>query len=340
MKIQEVEFNTNALLWIIPLVGLILTTLFMIGHGSDVNQSTLFQIGHGVILTAGLWLGCLFIVSYLWKKYPWEKYPVKHLIIEVILILAYTIAFGFLLYELEKRYISFVVESENIYISMLLTIFVTFLITSINEAVFFYKQWKLNFSRSVRHERNSIEARYETLKMQVNPHFLFNSLNSLTNIVEDNNVAVDYIQDLSEFLRYGLKSRDRELVLVRDEAEMLQKYLNLQKSRFKNNLHINNLIDKSTYHYSVPPMVIQMLVENCIKHNIISKENPLKISLLHEDEYIIIENNFQPKQVSHSTGQGLKNISERYKYFTTKEVVVKQTNGSFTVKIPLLLVEL
>jgi two-component system LytT family sensor kinase len=137
-----------------------------------------------------------------------------------------------------------------------------------------------------------------------------------------------------------LKSRDRELVLVRDEVNMLDKYLAVQKIRFKEGLIIHIDVDEKFYHYSTPPLVLQMLVENCLKHNIISKQKPLTVSLKAQNGWFSIENNLQPKSELESTGQGLRNISERYRFFTSEQVKINQTNTTFKVSIPLLKVEL
>ncbi|MCK4853844.1 MAG: histidine kinase, partial [Bacteroidales bacterium] len=214
------------------------------------------------------------------------------------------------------------------------------LITAIHELIFFYKQWKHNFSKSIRLEKDNIQAKYETLKTQINPHFLFNSLNSLTNLVDDNEKAVTYISDLSEFLRYMLSSRDKELVLVREEINLLKKYIHLQQSRFKTNLSITVDVPESFYHFAIPPLVLQMLVENSIKHNIISRDKPLKVSVRAGNKSLVVENNLQKKSGISSTGQGLRNITERYRLFTTREVEITETSAIFKVAIPLLTLEL
>lgn len=322
-----------------PPVGLLIAALFIKETGATKEIAPIVSLVHGVVMTSGLWLGCMLIVDLLWNKYPWEHFPVKHIIYEVILILVYTNLFSLGLYHLELR-MGLFQPMEDIFLAAVVTNLITVLITAIHEAVFFYKQWKLNFSKSVKLEKDNIEAKYETLKSQVNPHFLFNSLNSLTTIVEDNEQAVDYIQNLSDFLRYVLKSRDREVVLLRDELSVLRKYINLQKSRFKENLQIDIDVSEQNYHYSLPPLVLQMLVENCIKHNVISKEKPLCIKVYIDKNYLTVENTLQKKTDPDSTGNGLNNIIQRYKFFTINEVKISQTSTNFKVSIPLLLVEL
>lgn len=340
MDPREQKYNFKWLIVLIPLVGLIIMAVFSKNTDETYSQPTYIMALHTIMITAGLWLGCMAIVDFLWKKFPWEQFPVKHLLWEIPLIFIYTLLFSWGLYHLELA-LGFIQEpADDIYIEAVITLLITYLITAIHEAAEFYKQWKYNFSRSVRLEKDNIEARYETLKQQINPHFLFNSLNSLTNMVEENPRAVAYIQDLSDFLRYGLKSRDRELVLVRDEVGVLQKYISLQKSRFEENLIIEVIVPESLYHYTVPPLVLQMLVENCIKHNIISKDKPLCIKIRAEKNRIFIENNLQKRNNPESTGNGLRNISDRYRFFTTEDVEVSETKTVFKVSIPLLLTEL
>ncbi|MBN1117291.1 MAG: histidine kinase [Bacteroidales bacterium] len=336
---QQVDQYYKWLVLVIPLVGLLILAVFRNDGNDAYDIQPIFALLHSILYTAGIWIGCIIIVDFLWKKYPWENYPWKHLLLEVPLIFIYTMAFSYGIYKLEVK-LGLIDPMEDIYLSAVITILITFLITSIHEAVEFYKQWKYNFSKSVRLEKDNIEARYETLKQQINPHFLFNSLNNLTTIVEDNTAAVEYIENLSEFLRYGLKSRDRELVLVTDELNFLSKYLKIQNSRFGKNLDVNIDIPKNFYHYSLPPLVLQMLVENCIKHNIISMDKPLKIDIQADKERISVVNNLQKKQTQSSTGNGLSNIIERYKFFTTAEVQVSETSSIFKVSIPMLLVEL
>ena len=279
------------------------------------------------------------IVCYLWRKFPWEHHPVKHVILEVILILTYTNLFSLSVHYLEVK-TGLIETPKNIHLDIIITNLITLLITTIHETLFFYKQWKYNFSKSARLEKDNIEAKYEALKTQVNPHFLFNSLNSLTAIVDDNDEAVNYIQNLSDFLRYNLKSRDRELVLVREEVEITQKYLKLQKMRFNGNLIIDFDIPESAFHYALPPLVLQMLVENCLKHNIVSNDKKLTVKTWVTDATVYVENNLQKKRNGNSMGHGLKNIVERYRFFTTQEVKISETESKFTVEIPLLKVEL
>lgn len=329
------------LIFLIPLVGILIVSAYALSGSGYPNTFEIFNVISATITTATIWLGCYLIVTFLWRKFPWELNPLKHLLIEIILITLYVSCFGVLTYFIDKQYHIYPDTVNGPAVSdYLVTLLITYFITSLHEAAFFYKQWKINFSKSAKLEKDNIEAKYETLKSQINPHFLFNSLNSLTTIVDENKEAVNYIQNLSDFLRYVLKNRDRELVLVREEIMVLHKYISLQKSRFRDNLKIEFNIPEKYYHYSLPPLVLQMLVENSIKHNVISKDKPLTIKVFAEKESIIVENNLQKKSDVPSTQQGLKNIGDRMAFFTTREVKITENSTIFKVEIPLLIVEL
>ena len=333
------NYFNRRLIIIIPLVGILITGIFLISYGITDRESSFKLFLHGVTMTAGLWLGCMLLVMYLWKKFPWEVAPLQHLFTEIILILSYTLAFSYLLYILEKKYWN-LQKPENLGMEIFVTILITMLVTAVHESIFFYQQWKYNFSKSLKLEKDNLEAKYEILRAQINPHFLFNSLNSLTSLVEDNKPAVNYIQNLSDLLRYMLKSGEKEIVLLRDEISIMNSYISLQLMRFRKLLRIKVDVPESYYHYAVPPLALQMLLENCLKHNIISREKPLLVKIMAEKESITVINNLQRKPEVSSSGQGLKNITGRYRFFTTRNVEISESDGLFKVTIPLLLVEL
>jgi len=140
-------------------------------------------------------------------------------------------------------------------------------------------------------------------------------------------------------MRYSLKNRELETILLRDELNMIETYLFLQKSRFLNNLNYEIKVDEKYFHYSIAPMALQMLVENALKHNVISESKPLHVKVYIENDNLIIENNLQKKYDESSTGLGLTNIISRYKFLTYKEVKIEQNNKIFKVSLPLLIIE-
>jgi LytS/YehU family sensor histidine kinase len=196
--------------------------------------------------------------------------------------------------------------------------------------------WQKSIENEERLKRENVVAQYETLKNQVNPHFLFNSLNTISTLVSKNlDVANKFIKQLSEVYRYVLEFKDKELVDIETELKFIDSYLYLQKIRFGDNLDIKNRIETGDFY--IAPLTIQILVENAIKHNIISDEKPLKIELLNEEPYIVIENNLQKKKILESKKKiGLNNIRSRYEVLSEKPVIIEESDKKFKVKVPII----
>ncbi len=324
-------------LWIaLPFLGVFISALFMLENTALIFGSAIRHLLCGVLTTAALWLGCLYIVTYLWRRYPWEHHPIKHLVIEVVVIFTYTLLLSMGVDQLIYWSGLIVKPVHNFFHESVTTVLITFLITALHEAVFFYRQWKFNFSQSVKLQKQQLEAQYEILKVQMNPHFMFNSLNNLVSIVDDNPLAVDYINQMSAFLRYMIKSRDQELVMVEEEMHMLQKYIYLHQIRFGTILKVDLHVEDNVMKYRIPPLVLQMLVENCMKHNVVSRNKPLRIRIQSTDHYMVIENNINFKHQPETTGLGLNNIIERYRYFTSEAVHIRESENAFKVEVPLI----
>lgn len=282
-----------------------------------------------------LYRGNNFITHYISSKVSWFKYPVKRLVIGLISTIGYTLAAA----------IGAMILFENIFDfnfgrSFLWTIYfavtITILISLILHSRKFLMSWRKAALDAEGLQKENIVAKYESLKSQVSPHFLFNSLNALTNLVyEDQDKAVKFIKQLSEVYRYVLDTRDKEAVLLEEEKKFLNSYLFLQQIRFGDKLKLN--VDLDETRSRVAPLVLQMLVENAIKHNVISEENPLHINIYVEDGFIIVENNLQKKSVmlDESPGMGLDNISKRYAFLSDKKVEVIE-GDKFVVKLPLI----
>ncbi|NNC95390.1 MAG: histidine kinase [Chitinophagales bacterium] len=179
---------------------------------------------------------------------------------------------------------------------------------------------------------------FETLKSQVNPHFLFNSFNTLASIIEeDQKMAVEYVEKLSDFFRNILQYQEKEVIMVHEEIRLLNEYFYLQQKRYGENLKLNMEIPYTSMSYKISPLTLQLLVENAIKHNVISKRNPLEIEIRSDGDYLIIENMIKSKkQEIRSTKTGLANISDTYKLLTNKPVTVKSDGLKFKVGIPLI----
>ena len=186
-------------------------------------------------------------------------------------------------------------------------------------------------------QAENILNQYEALKNQLNPHMLFNSLNTLRSLVrEDQDKAQEYIQELSRVLRYTLQGNDSKSVCVKDEIEFVSAYIFLLKMRFEDNLSFDICIDNKYANYYLPPMAVQMLIENAVKHNEISDRHPLNIRIYTEGEELIVTNPVQPKlTVTTGTGIGLANLAKRYYLLYKREIQISE-NEQFTIRIPLI----
>ncbi|MBK8506603.1 MAG: histidine kinase [Saprospiraceae bacterium] len=204
--------------------------------------------------------------------------------------------------------------------------------------IYGYQRFReLRISRNAALERERIESQYEVLKAQINPHFLFNSFNTLASIVEeDSQLAIEYIEKLSDYYRSIIQFRNQKMISLAEELILIDDFTYLLKRRFGKNLQVIKQIESTDFY--IPPLTLQMLVENAVKHNVISRQKPLTIAIRSEnDDYLVVSNNLQPKKTEEpSTRFGLQNIQTRFELLTKKKVIIEDHNGHFSVSIPLL----
>ena len=184
--------------------------------------------------------------------------------------------------------------------------------------------------------RQNLQNELSALKNQINPHFLFNSLNSLNSLVRGNNEATKFVNKLSYMYRYILQSGDQDLVSVKEELKFLESYLFLIKTRYRDKFSMEINIDEQWLNYTIPVLSLQLLVENAVKHNEISESNPLRVRLYVEDNTIVVENSIKPRTTFvESTGKGLANISKRYQMLKQQDISISKQDNIFKVKLPL-----
>lgn len=185
-------------------------------------------------------------------------------------------------------------------------------------------------------KQQSLQNELSALKNQINPHFLFNSLNSLNSLIRDNKKATTFVIILSFMYRYILHSGQQDLVTLKEELKFLESYIYLMKTRYRDRLSIQMDIEDKWLSEDIPALALQLLVENAVKHNEISEINPLKVKLYIEDNYLVVENKIKPRATFvDSTGQGLANIDKRYILLKEKHIVISNLNSIFKVKLPL-----
>ena len=209
----------------------------------------------------------------------------------------------------------------------------------IYELIYFFSRWNLSTIEAEKLKSDQTRAQLDTLKNQISPHFLFNSLNTLVAIIPENQQqAIEFTQKLSEVYRYILECKEKELVLLETELNFIRSYLFLLKIRYPENLTVDYNINKEHLNKLVAPLSIQMLIKNALKHNIISKSNPLSIEVYTDKgDTITVKNKLQLKtSIENSTKTGLDNIRKRYQFLSNKSIDVRTTRESFIVAIPLL----
>ncbi|WP_144266277.1 sensor histidine kinase [Pontibacter ummariensis] len=213
------------------------------------------------------------------------------------------------------------------------------LVAAFYELLLFIEAWRTATKEAEELKKVNLMVQLESLKNQVKPHFLFNSLNTLTGLVEkDPSQAVKFIAELSKVYRYLLQSNEKELIALSQELQFTEAYFYLLQTRFGQGISLQIAITESAESYLIPPLTLQMLVENAVKHNQVSARKPLHIKLSLEDgEWLRVENNYQPKRnPAPSNGMGLSNIASKYRLLSQPEVIIRSDENSFRVKVPLI----
>ncbi|MBP5307431.1 MAG: histidine kinase [Paludibacteraceae bacterium] len=185
--------------------------------------------------------------------------------------------------------------------------------------------------------QENFDTQLRLLRQQISPHFLFNALSTLRSITSENKTK-NFVTQLSNVYRYLLSRKERNLVTLREEMDFTESYLYILKERFEDGLQIDISIDRPLLDSCLPPLALQILIENATKHNIVSFEEPLNVSICNEGpDWLVVSNNLQPK-LSHteSFGIGLQNIRKRYRLLGERNIDIQQTDKSFSVRIPLL----
>ena len=228
-------------------------------------------------------------------------------------------------------------ENEN-KAHYLISLLITIMVSIVFHLIYFYKAYQENKIKEQKIIAGNVSAQFESLKNQIDPHFLFNSLNVLSSLIEENpENAQKFTTSLSKVYRYVLEQKDKELVSVAEELAFATTYMNLLKMRFENSITFEIPEDFDDPDAKVVPLSLQLLLENTIKHNSVSEQKPLQIIITFEDNYLVVSNNLQKKEVLQSRkGVGLQNIVNRYAILTTRPVLVDETPHHFNVKIPIL----
>jgi two-component system LytT family sensor kinase len=299
-----------------------------------------------VVITGLTWMTCRWVACWARTRYPSFNEVKKRLWIQygTVLVLALLIngVAGIALDDLCARWMKTrpvpLTADDTGIASVSATILCTMLVMTTYESVYFMSELKKSVEEKEMLKRESLQAQVNALKIQVNPHFLFNTLNTLAAVIPENPLqAVDFVQQLSKVYRHILEVRDEPSILLKEELEVLEAYAFLLKTRHGDNLAIRIRVGEEKMGQRIVPLSLQILMENAIKHNIVSAARPLRIDIYAEEGSLLMTNNLQRKQQPiESTGIGLDNIRNRYRLLGARQVEVEEGAEHFIVRIPLL----
>ncbi len=342
-EITEVKLDDGVMRLIgIPFFGIIIpnvTGLF----GNLGPQDPWYWVGYLYFITLALliWQGNRYLLFRTRKRFTWFDRPIEKLILLVVNNIFYTspltIAWLCGWYKVGGFQ---EVDWEAIQMVVLINVICVLFVTHVYETLFMVKEQQGEQLRNAELSRAKAEAELAALKNQVDPHFMFNSLNSLSHLIgQDPRKALQFTENLADVYRYILSYKDQALVLLEDELDFTHKYTDLLHLRFGKALNFkrrfNGTLEK---HYLIPPTSVFVAFENAVKHNEISEKHPLHIDIDLDNDHLIVSNRIREKRnLQHSSKIGLKNLDERFRLVTGKGIRSGRTDdASFKVQLPLI----
>ena len=314
----------------------------MTGITIQLNEHLLVNFGYTMLYGLTLYFANAYLFIYLDGIFEVERFTKRRIILGFLGSFVISVFAIFILRIVEDVLIegsSFEVFFQNETVAnYVVTIIITFFVTLAFHAFYFYKAYQENKVNQQKIIAGNASAQFESLKNQIDPHFLFNSLNVLSSLIEEDPIAAQkFTTSLSKVYRYVLEQKDKELVSVAEEIAFAKTYMNLLLMRFENSITFEIPEKISNDEAKVVPLSLQLLLENCIKHNVVSENKPLHIKISVEKGMLVVSNNLQKKEVlTDRKGVGLENIVNRYGILTHRKVVVEASESEFKISIPIL----
>lgn len=286
-----------------------------------------------------LWKGNHWITQLGSKYLPWDKNPGQTLLVNSLASVVYSIVAILSINILYPRLVfhTNIFDHPKPWIwQMAITFLISMLITLGFYLAYFFKGWRIAVMNEAQLKQETLQLRYDALKSQINPHFLFNSLSVLSALVDiDKAKAKAFIQQFSFIYRYVLEQKDKELVPLEEEMRFVSAYIDLHRLRHGDNLKVTIAVTDLTG--LIVPLSLQTILENCFKHNIVSEAHPLNVQVYRDQNKLVVENTLQVrKTTTDSSGIGLETIHKRYKYLTEQPLRIVRTKTHFTVEIPII----
>jgi two-component system, LytTR family, sensor kinase len=285
-----------------------------------------------------LWEFILLLSHMLERRFPIAFHPNKRIIIQILATYILATSIGYILIESSIRFLNVKFPSILESFGYLLYFLLSIVMNLIYFGTKYFYNWKYDLVKLANVQREQTLVKYNALQNQLNPHFLFNALTSLNSLIfENQQLASDFLQQLSKVYRYVLQNKERQTVPLSTELDFISHYISLLSTRFRSAIEFNvaQRIDSGDKH--VVPVTLQILIENAVKHNIASREIPLTISIDVNDGYLEVTNTVNKKSfVEASNRQGLENLKSLYQYLSDKPVNIIEVDSLFKVRIPLI----
>ena len=336
-KLNDIGFRVI----LIPFFGIAIP---LITGMIDYSSFTLWKTKLGFLYTIGIafiiWQGNRYLLFTLRSYFDWFNKPIRKIIALLLAVSFYTIPVSALL--LTGWYHVFAkgnVQWDTVFTATLIIMICVVFITHVYETVFLVRDSESEMVRNAQLERAKVQAELEALKNQIDPHFIFNSLNTLSHLIEERpSKAKQFNDNLADVYRYILQNKSRDLVFLQEEITFIKDYFSLLKIRFENAMQLNINIREDLFEkFLIPPISLQVLIENAIKHNEFSDLSPLAITITLMEDELIIHNKTNKKILRKSSSKiGLQNLNERYKLTTEKSIIVQEEPKDFIVKLPVL----
>jgi len=315
---------------------------FLSGVRIEFNSSLLINFSYTTLYGFMLYYANAILFMKLDEIFSKERFNSKRILIGFIgsFIISVGVIFLLRIFEdviIEGSSLALFFEKEK-FSNYLVTIIMTFVVTLVFHTFYFYKAYQESRLKEQKIIAGTANAKFESLKNQIDPHFLFNSLNVLSSLIEENpENAKQFTTSLSKIYRYVLEQKDKELVTVSEELTFAKTYMKLLKMRFENSITFELPTDFENPDAKVVPLSLQLLLENTIKHNVVSENKPLHIKIYIKDNFLVVENNLQKKEVLQDRkGVGLQNIVSRYAILSERKVLIDETKETFAVYLPIL----
>lgn len=293
-----------------------------------------------VLHTLAMWEPTRLLILHLRKRFAGSAFVRQRLQILVIAAVPYAFLLGFCRVYLENK-TNFWNASAAGRSSYLYTIGVTLLFIllqiAVYESLYFFSEWQRSTLEAEETKRATVQVQMDSLKVQVQPHFLFNTLNTLIGLIEVNQQsAVVFTQNLAYVYRYLLQANEKTMIALEEELEFAATYFMLLKTRYAHGLELFAEVH-SAKDFQLPPLTLQMLIENAVKHNVVTQSQPLHIYLYLDkrNQQLIVQNNYQPKAVTNSNGVGLRHLQRKFELLGLPQLAVRSSTEEFSVSIPL-----